>query len=79
MAPDFDDDQWQHVESLTDILRHLLSLLQLRFHNARECDYSEISQRANRALSDMDKPTDLALRVVFAVSLIRELNERLAS
>lgn len=68
--PSFTDEQWQQLTILERVLRRLLSHLQLRFHNAKECDFSEIAQRANLALSDLGKPTDLALRMDYQIQHI---------
>ena len=67
---DFSEEQWQQLLTLEKILRRLLSHLQLRFHNARECDFSEIALRANQALIDLGQPTDLALRMDYQIQHI---------
>lgn len=68
--PTMSDQHWRQVESLLAVLKRLLAHLQLRFHNQRECDFSEVSQRANRALFDLGKPTDLALRMDYQIQHI---------
>lgn len=59
----FSDTDWAQLESLRKILRALAGLLQLRFRAVSECDHSEVTQRANLALQELNDPTDLALRL----------------
>ncbi len=66
----FSDEQWQKILVLEKVLRRLLSHLQLRFHNTKECDFSEVSLRANQALQDLGRPTDLALRMDYQIQHI---------
>ncbi len=66
----FSDEQWQKILVLEKVLRRLLSHLQLRFHNTKECDFSEVALRANRALQDLGQPTDLALRMDYQIQHI---------
>ena len=68
--PTLSDQNWRQVSSLVAVLKRLLAHLQLRFHNVRECDFSEVSQRANRALFDLNKPTDLTLRIDYQIQHI---------
>ena len=66
----FSNEQWQKILVLEQVLRRLLSHLQLRFHNTKECDFSEVSLRANQALEDLGQPTDLALRMDYQIQHI---------
>ena len=66
----YSDEQWQKVLILEKVLRRLLSHLQLRFHNSKECDFSEVALRANQALQDLGQPTDLALRMDYRIQHI---------
>ena len=66
----YTDKQWQKILILEKVLRRLLSYLQLRFHNSKECDFSEVALRANQALKDLGQPTDLALRMDYQIQHI---------
>lgn len=57
------DGDWQQLRDLEAVLTYLAGLLQLRFRAAGECDHSEVTQRANLALRELDNPTDLGLRM----------------
>ncbi|GHA10246.1 ATP-dependent helicase [Arenicella chitinivorans] len=57
------DGDWQQLRNLEAVLTYLAGLLQLRFRAAGECDHSEVTQRANLALRELDNPTDLGLRM----------------
>ncbi|MFT6408571.1 MAG: ATP-dependent exoDNAse (exonuclease V) beta subunit [Arenicella sp.] len=59
----FDDADWQQLLALEKVLKSLAALLQLRFRATGECDHSEVTQRANLALQELDRPTDLGLRM----------------
>jgi len=54
---------WQQLVALEKVLKALAALLQLRFRATGECDHSEVTQRANLALQELDSPTDLGLRM----------------
>ena len=59
----FSDADWQHLLALEKVLKSLAAFLQLRFRTTGECDHSEVTQRANLALQELDRPTDLGLRM----------------
>lgn len=59
----FDDADWQQLLALEKVLKSLAALLQLRFRATGECDHSEVTQRANLALQELENPTDLGLRM----------------
>jgi len=59
--PRFSDADWQKLVSLETVLKALAVHLQLRFRSAGECDHSEVAQRANMALAELNNPTDLGL------------------
>ena len=59
----FSEHDWQQLIALEKVLKSLAGLLQLRFRAVGECDHSEVTQRANFALQELDKPTDLGLRL----------------
>ncbi|RBP53400.1 UvrD-helicase domain-containing protein [Arenicella xantha] len=54
---------WQQLQSLELVLKALAGFLQLRFRASGECDHSEVTQRANLALRELENPTDLGLRL----------------
>ncbi len=59
----FDDADWQQLLALEKVLKSLAALLQLKFRSSGECDHSEVTQRANLALRELENPTDLGLRM----------------
>lgn len=59
----FSDDDWQQLIALESVLKSLAARLQLRFRSVGECDHSEVTQRANLALQELENPTDLGLRL----------------
>jgi len=59
----FQESDWQQLVALEKVLKALAALLQLRFRATGECDHSEVTQRANLALQELDSPTDLGLRM----------------
>jgi len=54
---------WQQLVALEKVLKALATRLQLRFRAVGECDHSEVTQRANLALQELEHPTDLGLRM----------------
>lgn len=59
----FNDSDWEQLLALEKVLKVLAGFLQLRFRATGECDHSEVTQRANLALHDLARPTDLGLRL----------------
>jgi len=59
----FSDQDWQQLLALEQVLKALAAFLQIRFRSVGECDHSEVTQRANLALQELENPTDLALRM----------------
>lgn len=59
--PVFSESDWRCMVALENVLKALAVRLQLRFRAAGECDHSEVTQRANLALSELNNPTDLGL------------------
>ena len=57
----YSEVDWVHLQALEQVLKALAVRLQLRFRAAGECDHSEITQRANLALAELQNPTDLGL------------------
>lgn len=60
-SPQYDDEQWEVLQSLFALLPLLAGHLQLVFNEQNEVDFSSISQQALLALGEEDNPTDLAL------------------
>lgn len=61
--PEYQDADWKQLVALNQVLTSLAGYLQLRFRAVGECDHSEVTQRANFALQELDNPTDLGLRM----------------
>jgi ATP-dependent exoDNAse (exonuclease V) beta subunit len=59
--PSYNDEQWQLLSELLTVLPDLLAELQWVFAQHRQVDFTEIAERAQRALGTSDEPTDLAL------------------
>ncbi|CAB1276056.1 UvrD-helicase domain-containing protein [Candidatus Nitrosacidococcus tergens] len=58
----YEDDQWEIIQVLSEILLLAVAQLQLVFQVQGAVDFTEISQRASQALEEANKtPTDLAL------------------
>jgi len=69
-APNYEDADWSQLQALEQVLRSLAAYLQLRFRATGECDHSEVTQRANFALQELDNPTDLGLRLDYQLQHI---------
>src|SRR5690606_15198349 len=57
----YTDEQHEVLRLLIEVLWLAAAQLHLRFTEAAEVDFAEISQRALQALGDADEPTDLLL------------------
>ncbi len=66
----YGEQQWQILQDLTALLPILLAHLQVVFNRKKLIDFSEVSQRALRALGDESEPTDLALRLDYKIQHI---------
>ena len=64
---ELDDDQWQRLESLAQLLRLALAELWLVFRDTGHVDFIELAQRASVALGDAQAPTDLALALDYRI------------
>lgn len=60
---EYQEQDWQQLVALEAVLKALAARLQLRFRAVGECDHSEVTQRANLALQELENPTDLGLRM----------------
>lgn len=65
--PKLTDEQWQQLEVLSSVLVRLVQHLQVHFHQAGACDFSEVATRALLALSELGEPTELALRLDYQI------------
>ncbi len=62
LPPDrYEDDQWQIMRALFEILTVAVGHLQLVFAQAGQVDFAEVALRAGAALGPPDQPTDLTL------------------
>ena len=68
--PQFSDSDWSQLMALEQVLKSLAAFLQLRFRSVGECDHSEVTQRANLALQELENPTDLGLRLDYQIQHI---------
>lgn len=59
----FSDADWNQLLCLEKVLKQSAAALQLRFRATGECDHSEVTQRANLALQELEDPTELGLRM----------------
>ncbi|CAH9018557.1 UvrD-helicase domain-containing protein [Candidatus Nitrosacidococcus sp. I8] len=58
----YEDDQWEIIQVLSEILLLAVAQLQLVFQLQGSVDFTEVSQRASQALEETNEvPTDLAL------------------
>jgi len=65
--PHYDDEQWQIVEAMCELLKVAALHLRIVFGQHAQVDFSEISQAALMALGDEDNPTDLALALDYRI------------
>jgi ATP-dependent helicase/nuclease subunit A len=59
----FTDAQWTTLRSLLEVLKLAVSRLRITFYEAGNCDFSEMSIAARRALGDVSEPSELALQL----------------
>lgn len=57
----YQDEQWNVLQSLLELLPQLAAHLQLLFSEQGQVDFASIAQQANYALGTDEQPTDLAL------------------
>ncbi len=65
--PYYNDQQWQIIEALVELLPITVALLQLLFKEYGVVDHTEITLKAIAALGNPDAPTDLALRLDYQI------------
>ena len=66
----YSDEEWQLLMSLVEILKLAIAQLKLIFQDHGICDHIEIATRANLSLGDVDRPTDLSLRLDYQIKHI---------
>jgi len=62
-SPAYSSSDWQQLLALEVVLKTLAGELQLRFGASGECDHSEVTQRANFALSELGGGSDLSVNM----------------
>ena len=67
-AAEYTVSQWQILGAIVRLLPHGVAALWSVFAGKSQCDFTEISQAASRALGDDDSPTDLALSLDYRIS-----------
>jgi len=63
----YSDAQWQVLGAIVRLLPRATAMLWNVFGAAGQCDFTEISQAASRALGEEDAPTDLALSLDYRI------------
>lgn len=69
-TPEYSEQQWQVLQAMLELLPILAAQLNLIFQQRGHIDYIELTQRALRALSDDNLPTDLALCLDYKIKHI---------
>ena len=67
---EYSDEQWQVMESLTQLLPALVTRLALVFSRHSQLDHTQVSIAALGALGNEDHPTDLSLRLDYQLKHI---------
>lgn len=65
--PQYDNQQWQVLQALFQLLPLLAAQLHLVFQQHNEVDFSAVSQQALIALGDEERPSDLALQLDYQI------------
>ena len=63
----YSEGQWAVLGAIVRLLPYAIAQLWSTFGAKGQCDFTEISQAASRALGDEDAPTDLALALDFRI------------
>ncbi|MCW8857792.1 MAG: UvrD-helicase domain-containing protein [Kangiella sp.] len=66
----YQDNEWEVIESLTQLMRIATAHLTIEFKRQGVVDFSEISMAADRALGNIDAPSELALKLDYGISHI---------
>ncbi|GAB6070778.1 UvrD-helicase domain-containing protein [Thiomicrorhabdus hydrogeniphila] len=65
--PDYNDEQWQDLQWLIQLLTISTAFLKLVFQQSGQADYIEIAQAASQALGSELEPTDLAQQLDYQI------------
>ncbi len=65
--PHYQDNQWQIIEALCELLLVAAAHLRVVFSERGQVDFSEIAQSAVHALGEPEEPTDLALSLDYRI------------
>ena len=68
--PFYNDNQWEVLLSLLRLLPIVIAELKTVFTKNNICDYTEISDSANKSISDEDDPSDLSLIMDYKIKHI---------
>lgn len=66
----YNDNQWQIIMALLELLPILVAQLHVIFQEHGVVDYIEVASRALQALGKLDSPTDLALQLDYQIQHI---------
>ena len=69
-AANYDSDQWELLQAITQVLPVLAAHLTLVFREKNKVDFPEITLRARSALGQLETPTELALRLDYRIQHI---------
>lgn len=67
-SPNYNQQQWQILDSLITILPLCVAQLHMVFQMQRQLDFCEINLAADRALGETNNPTDLALYLDYKIN-----------
>lgn len=65
--PNYQENQWQLLDSLLNILPHAAARLNIVFQQKGKIDFAEINIAAQRALGDEDNPSDLSMSLDYQI------------
>lgn len=80
-APEFDVDQWRLLRALFQVLPVLSAHLTLTFQDNNSIDFTELGLGAQRALGELEEPSQLALKMDYRIRhiLVDEFQDTSAS
>ena len=67
---EYQDNQWQILDALTQVLPNLVAQLWLCFSEQNQVDYAQITASALQSLGSEEQPTDLTLMLDYRISHI---------
>lgn len=59
--PCYDENEWQTLLDLRQVAIHAVTQLKVIFQQRRQCDFVELAEFAQRALGELEQPSDLLL------------------